>query len=133
MNVTSREVGFLAAGAGVAYLLSKMLKKEPNSLDLDNCTLQYFPIPALGELIRLMLTLAGIPFTDERVPGSKFATLKPSLPFGQMPVLMLKNGKRLTQCRAIARLIGKSTVVDGEPLYAEDATLAYASDEVIVA
>jgi len=133
--VNSREICLLSAGVALGYVACKLLSSRApgntGALDLRDCTLQYFPIPALGEPIRLMLTLSKVPFTDKRVPGVKFREMKSTLPFGQMPVLTLKSGEMLTQCRAIARLVGRITVVDGYTLYPEDGAEAYRSDELI--
>ena len=40
-----------------------------------------------GEPARLALSIAGIPFEDDRVLGADWARRKPSTPFGSLPVL----------------------------------------------
>ena len=40
-----------------------------------------------GEPARLALSIASIPFEDDRVPGADWPRRKPSTPFGSLPVL----------------------------------------------
>lgn len=47
--------------------------------------LLYFPIRGRAEAIRLMFACAQVPFTDTGV--TDWPSLKPSMPFGQLPVL----------------------------------------------
>lgn len=77
-----------------------------------------------GEPARLALSMAGIPFEDDRIPGPQWATFKPQTPFGQLPVLEV-DGKILSQSNAINRFVGKLT-----GLYPEDAWQAAKCDEV---
>ena len=68
--------------------------------------LSYFDFPGgRGEDCRIALHLAGVEFEDHRVKGPQWSDLKPSTPFGAMPVLEV-NGKQLAQSNAILRLIG---------------------------
>jgi len=64
--------------------------------------LTYFDFPGCAELTRLMLVYGGILFTDERIAREGFAKLKPTLPFGQLPVLQV-DGKIFSQSMGIAR------------------------------
>jgi glutathione S-transferase len=86
---------------------------------LQGCKLTYFPIPGRAETIRLALTIGGIAFTDERINFKDWSTLKPSTPWGSLPVLTLSNGQAIAQQRAILRMIGKE--VD---LYPQDGVQA---------
>jgi len=96
--------------------------------------LQYFPVPgAPGEIIRVLLALSGAEWTDERVPGSKWGSIKPTTPYGQMPVLVASDGSVMTQSRAVAHYLAKGVTVDGAPLYPADRWLAYQVDEYIEA
>ncbi|XP_047535693.1 glutathione S-transferase 2-like isoform X2 [Vanessa atalanta] len=47
----------------------------------------YFQLKAAGESIRLLLAYGGQEFEDIRVAREDWPELKPSMPFGQMPVL----------------------------------------------
>ena len=55
-----------------------------------------------GEPARLALAIAGIPFEDDRVPGSDWPRRKPSTPFGSLPVLEV-DGAIVTQSNGINR------------------------------
>lgn len=76
---------------------------------LQNCKLTYFPIPGRGEATRLALSIGGIKFTDERIPFQEWSALKPTTPWGSMPLLTLSSGAVVAQQRAILRFVGKET------------------------
>lgn len=84
---------------------------------LQNCKLTYFGITGRGEATRLALTIGGIDFVDERIDFADWPSLKPTTPWGSLPVLTLatnhnhNNGRQqvVTQQRAILRLVGKET------------------------
>ena len=78
-----------------------------SATSLSGCKLTYFPLPGRGETARLLLTIGGVNFSDERVPGAQWGALKPNTPWGSMPVLTLSDGKVLAQQRAIVRFIAK--------------------------
>jgi glutathione S-transferase len=70
--------------------------------------LTYFDAPASrGEECRLALHLAGIEFEDVRIKFADWPALKPTTPFGSMPVLELPGHPPLAQCNAILVLIGR--------------------------
>lgn len=66
--------------------------------------LHYFSLAGRAEATRLVLTLGGVPFEDVHV--SDWPSLKPSMPFGQLPVLEV-DGKKLAQSGAIERYAAK--------------------------
>ncbi|KAM3957902.1 glutathione S-transferase 2-like isoform 2-T2 [Aphomia sociella] len=66
----------------------------------------YFPVKALGESIRLLLSYGGQEFQDDRVPSEKWPEFKPKTPFGQMPLLEM-NGKQYAQSVATSRYLGR--------------------------
>jgi glutathione S-transferase len=71
--------------------------------------LTYFDAPASrGEECRLALHLSGVEFDDNRIPGSAWAALKPTTPFGSLPVLELPGKPALAQSNAILVLIGRN-------------------------
>lgn len=88
--------------------------------------LSYFPIPGRGESVRLALAMAGAEFMDNRVPFKEWATLKPSTPWGSMPILLLADGTQLSQQRSLLRFIGRMS-----GLYPEDPMAACHCDEVM--
>jgi prostaglandin-H2 D-isomerase / glutathione transferase len=59
-----------------------------------------------GEDCRLALHIAGVPFEDNRIPGKQWMELKPTTPFGQLPVLELGEDV-IAQSNAILGLIGR--------------------------
>jgi glutathione S-transferase len=86
--------------------------------------LSYFDSPGRAETSRLALAYAGVEFEDERLDKEAFMTLKPTLPYGQMPVLTVGD-KVLAQTNAINLYVGKLTGT-----YPEEADLAVYVDEV---
>lgn len=60
-----------------------------------------------GEEVRLALTIAGLPFDDNRVDRATFAKLKPDLPFASLPTLEVAGHGIFGQSNAILRLIGR--------------------------
>ena len=70
--------------------------------------LTYFDISgSRGEECRLALHLAGIDFEDVRIKFPDWPALKPTTPFGSMPVLELPGKPPLAQANAILGLIGR--------------------------
>ena len=78
-----------------------------------------------GETARLALSLAGIPFEDDRVPGADWPRRKPSTPFGSLPVLEV-DGAIVTQSNGINRYVGKLA-----DLYPSDPWQAALCDEAM--
>jgi glutathione S-transferase len=70
-----------------------------------------------GEEVRLALTIAGLPFDDNRLARADFVALKPSLPFGSLPVLELPGRGTFAQSNAILRLIGRQHGLHPEDPY----------------
>jgi glutathione S-transferase len=60
-----------------------------------------------GEECRIALHLAGVDFEDVRVPGAEWNALKPTTPFGSMPILELPGKPALAQSNAILCYIGR--------------------------
>jgi len=70
-------------------------------------TLTYFDIPtSRGEEIRLALTIANVPFTDERLNRAQWELRKPSAPFGALPIFTTEGRPPLAQSNAILRMLG---------------------------
>lgn len=66
----------------------------------------YFNHEDRTEKVRLALVMTGTKFTDTRVKRADWEALKPSTPFGQIPVMKI-DGKVLAQSPAMLRVVGK--------------------------
>ena len=74
---------------------------------MSNVTLHYFDMAGgRGEEVRLALHAAGIEFEDHRVGREEWAKMKPTTPFGQMPVLEIKGKGTFSQSNAILAMVG---------------------------
>jgi glutathione S-transferase len=70
--------------------------------------LTYFDAPvSRGEECRLALHVAGVAFDDNRVKLADWPALKPTTPFGSLPVLELPGQPPLAQSNAILTLLGR--------------------------
>ena len=74
--------------------------------------LTYFPVKALGEPIRFLLSYGKLEFEDFRFERENWPDLKPSMPFGQTPVLEI-NGVKAHQSIAISRYLAKQVKLTG--------------------
>ena len=114
----------------------------------DSYKMYYFPITALGEPLRIAMTLAGIPFDDEKMTGNKGLANTPRFwpkmkadpkyqPYGHptsLPILEITKAgtgemELLVQSKAILRYIGSIGSYDGAKLYPEDPKTRYLCDE----
>ena len=88
----------------------------------------YFDIPGLAEASRQTLRAGNIEFEDVRLSREDFQQKKEAgeFPFGQLPVLVLDDGTKVSQSNAILRWAGKQST-----LYPSDSTEALRVDEVI--
>ncbi|CAJ0574724.1 unnamed protein product, partial [Mesorhabditis spiculigera] len=68
--------------------------------------LTYFAFNGLGENCRQLFALANVDFEDDRVEVEDWPKVKPTTPFGQMPILEVE-GKRIPQSKAIARYLAR--------------------------
>ncbi|TGZ53223.1 Uncharacterized protein DBV15_01566 [Temnothorax longispinosus] len=73
----------------------------------------YFPDIGLGEPIRFLLSYAGIEFVDERIHPNEWPKIKPTMPFGKVPVLEV-DGKKIDQSAAICRYLAKQCSLAGK-------------------
>jgi glutathione S-transferase len=70
--------------------------------------LTYFDAPtSRGEECRLALFLAGVDFEDNRIPRSAWPALKPTTPFGSLPVFEVPGRPAVSQSNAILGHIGR--------------------------
>lgn len=70
--------------------------------------LTYFDNPrSRGEECRLALVLADIDFEDRRIPQNAWPALKPTTPFGSLPIFELPGKPAVSQANAILAHIGR--------------------------
>jgi len=67
-----------------------------------------------GEIIRLVLTAAGIPFTDHRVEPEWVVKNRANLPFGQVPVFEIDSKVTLCQSLATGRYLARKYNLAGK-------------------
>jgi len=91
----------LSEWALIFYKKKKQVKRK----------LTYFSGRGLAEPIRLLLKEAGLDFEDVRVSDIK--EMKPSLPFGQVPVYEEGDDFKISQSIAIARYVATETGLRG--------------------
>lgn len=96
----------------------------------------YFPITGLGEPLRLVFVLGGVPFKDTTPANDpsfqdRKAAIHPYAPeAGGLPVLTI-DGKPFAQSRAILRYLGRVCSYEGAPLYPSDPMEQLECDEMI--
>jgi glutathione S-transferase len=73
----------------------------------------YFNVKGRGETVRLCFAYAGIKYEDKRIEGKDWPALKPSTPWGSLPVLEV-DGKPIGQSITIARLIAREAGLVGK-------------------
>ncbi|HEY6463202.1 MAG TPA: glutathione S-transferase N-terminal domain-containing protein, partial [Polyangiaceae bacterium] len=70
--------------------------------------LTYFDAPvSRGEECRLALHVAGVDFEDNRLERAAWAALKPSTPFGSLPLFDVPGHPTLAQSNAILVYVGR--------------------------
>jgi len=91
---------------------------------LNQLQLHYFDIRGYGEVPRLLLTIAGANWTDDRISFQLQGEGKPPLlgdwadrkektPYGQVPVLTLEDGTQIAQSGSIKRFIAARYGLNG--------------------
>ena len=93
---------------------------------LSNLKLTYFGIPGRGESIRLALRIGDIEFQDNRIAFPQWKEVKPTTPWGSLPIVELSDGTVIAQQRAILRMVGKQV-----GLYPEDLVAAAKVDDLL--
>ena len=84
---------------------------------IPNIVLTYFNIQGVGEIVRLALTLGQVPFTDTRVLFPERPAMKPTTPYGQLPLITIDDEPPVAQSAAMLRYAGKLATANGCPLY----------------
>lgn len=91
--------------------------------------LTYFNFPGRAEPIRIAFKLGGVEFIDNRIEGKDWPGLKPSMPWGAMPVLEV-DGRTIAQSNNILRFVGRRTGLYPTAYPAEEFAMA-AIDELM--
>ncbi|TDH68046.1 hypothetical protein CCR75_008189 [Bremia lactucae] len=68
--------------------------------------LTYLDVAGRAEANRLAFYIGNVPFEDKRLSRAEFASVKKTLPLGQIPILEV-DGEVLTQSHAITRFAGR--------------------------
>merc|ERR1711994_596430 len=87
------------------------VSSRPSSI-MPNIKLTYFNGRGRGETARLILAYGGMHYEDRRVSFEDMPSLKPSLPFGQLPVLEIE-GVTIGQSMASARFLANEYGIAG--------------------
>jgi glutathione S-transferase len=75
--------------------------------------LTYFNGRGRAEIVRLIFAVAGVEYEDVRLDKEKWPALKPSTPFGQVPIIEFE-GKTFCQSNAIGRYLARKFNVAGK-------------------
>lgn len=75
--------------------------------------LTYFNGRGRAEIIRLIFAAAGVQYEDIRVDGQTWSTIKPTTPFGQLPMLEI-DGVKYCQSNSIARYLARKFDLAGK-------------------
>ena len=90
--------------------------------------LTYFNLEARAEWIRWIFLQVGVPFEDIRVPFQDWPAMKPTTPFGCLPILEV-DGKQIAGSIPIARYVAEKHGLAGENAI-ENAQLAGIGDVI---
>ncbi|XP_032618474.1 hematopoietic prostaglandin D synthase isoform X1 [Chelonoidis abingdonii] len=75
--------------------------------------LMYFNLRGRAEIIRYLFAYSGIKYEDHRIEQVDWPKIKPTIPFGKIPILEV-DGVTLHQSLAIARYLAKETGLAGQ-------------------
>ena len=70
--------------------------------------LTYFDIEGIAESVRLALILSGTDFEDDRIQFPEWSALKPTTPFGQLPLMVIDGAPARTQSGGMLRWAGST-------------------------
>ena len=137
-NIWPCVAGGVAVGAacaiGAVHVLPAPALCEPKlAKPAGKIVLHYFPIPAMGEPVRLLLALSDLDWEDKVVSFSEWGQggLKKLATWGQMPYALMPDGTQMTQSRAMTKYFAHFAGVDGVCLYPSDPLVVFRIDELI--
>jgi len=97
----------------LALLVVFFIGANASPVSQPTLKLTYFPAKGRTEPLRFLLSQAGVKFEDHRVTDQEWETLKPTMPFGQIPVLEV-DGTKLAQSMTIAQYVGDAYGMHGD-------------------
>jgi len=74
---------------------------------MSNYKVTYFDLKVLAEPIRWILLVGNQKFDDDRLQAQNWPATKPTLQWGQLPVLTFDGGKTMTQSVAISEFLAR--------------------------
>mmetsp|Transcript_2670 Transcript_2670/g.4235 ORF Transcript_2670/g.4235 Transcript_2670/m.4235 type:complete len:231 (-) Transcript_2670:211-903(-) len=86
--------------------------------------LTYFDIQGVAEKIRLAFHLGGVEFQDVRIGFPEWAAMKPTTPYGQLPIMSIDGAPPMAQSDAMLRYAGRLANQNGVLLYGAHNELA---------
>ncbi|KYO38018.1 hematopoietic prostaglandin D synthase isoform A [Alligator mississippiensis] len=86
---------------------------ETESFTMSHYKLTYFNLRGRGEIIRYLFAYSGIKYEDYRIEWADWSSIKPTIPFGKVPILEI-DGVIIHQSLAIARYLAKENGVAGK-------------------
>ena len=106
-------------------LLVLLLKRE---ITMPNYKLVYFQGRGRAEICRLIFAQAGVEYEDARLSGEEWQKVKPTTPYGSIPLLEV-DGKKLAGSTVIARYLAEEFGLAGSNAF-ENAEIAGIVDVV---
>jgi len=94
---------------GLVNLETRNSDAMPNTYKLT-----YFNMTGRGETIRLIFAAAGVPFEDVRIDNAAWESIKPTTPWGGVPVLEVNGKAVIGQSMSVARFAARETGLDGK-------------------
>merc|ERR1712193_379744 len=91
---------------------SSQVRPREDQQEMSKIKLTHYNVRGRGETICLVLAYAGKEYEDKRIAPEDMPSLKPTLPFGQLPVLEV-DGVIIGQSMAIARFLANQYGIAG--------------------
>uniref|UniRef100_G3UUM8 glutathione transferase n=1 Tax=Meleagris gallopavo TaxID=9103 RepID=G3UUM8_MELGA len=80
---------------------------------MPNYKLTYFNLRGRAEISRYIFAYSGIKYEDHRLEGADWPKIKPTIPFGKVPILEV-DGVIIHQSLAIARYLARESGLAGQ-------------------
>ena len=106
-NVHGQSYWDIMPGSGMSGILSVWLNLIISAaMATPKITLTYFNVEAAAEKVRLALVMTGTPFEDKRINFEEWGAMKPTTPYGQLPLMTITNadGSTKTFAQSVAMM-----------------------------